>query len=99
MATADLRYVIAYDIADDKRRRRLVRVLEAYGDRVQWSLFEAVLDRPLLDNLLRQVGRVIDPDADRVLVHVLCAACEGRARRLGTSAGVAPPGEEFVFIA
>ena len=32
-----------YDIADDKRRNKLVKVMEYYGLRVQESAFEAML--------------------------------------------------------
>ena len=32
-----------YDVADDKRRSKLVKVMEYYGIRVQESAFEAIL--------------------------------------------------------
>jgi CRISPR-associated protein Cas2 len=32
-------YVIAYDIPDDRRRTRIAKVLESYGDRLQYSVF------------------------------------------------------------
>lgn len=40
MSTAEShRYLIAYDIVDDLRRSHLAKVLERYGDRVQYSVF------------------------------------------------------------
>ena len=33
------RRLIAYDIPDDRRRSRAARVLEGFGDRVQYSVF------------------------------------------------------------
>ena len=36
-------YVIAYDIADDRRRQKIVKVLEAIGARINWSVFECML--------------------------------------------------------
>ena len=36
--------VVAYDIPDDRRRTRVAKVLEDYGDRVQYSVFEMNLD-------------------------------------------------------
>lgn len=33
------RYLIAYDIADPKRLRRVCKVMEGYGDRLQYSVF------------------------------------------------------------
>lgn len=33
------RYLIAYDVPDDRRRTRVARVLQEFGDRVQFSVF------------------------------------------------------------
>lgn len=33
------RYLIAYDISDPKRLRRVIKVMEAYGQRLQYSVF------------------------------------------------------------
>lgn len=33
------RYLIAYDIADPNRLRRIIKIMESYGDRLQYSVF------------------------------------------------------------
>lgn len=33
------RYLIAYDISDPQRLRRVIKVMEAYGERLQYSVF------------------------------------------------------------
>lgn len=33
------RYLIAYDIADARRLRRVCKIMEGYGDRLQYSVF------------------------------------------------------------
>ena len=33
-------WVIAYDSPSNKRRRKLAKLLEGYGVRMQWSVFE-----------------------------------------------------------
>jgi CRISPR-associated protein Cas2 len=38
-------YLICYDITDDRDRNRVARLLERYGDRVQYSVFEVHLAR------------------------------------------------------
>ena len=38
-------YVISYDIPDDRRRGQLAKVLKGFGTRVQYSVFEAHLNR------------------------------------------------------
>lgn len=40
MMRADVRrYLVAYDIPQDKRRARIAKFLQGYGDRVQYSVF------------------------------------------------------------
>ena len=43
-------YVISYDIPDDRRRGQLAKVLKGFGTRVQYSVFEAHLNRTQYDD-------------------------------------------------
>lgn len=63
--------VIAFDVADDKRRRRLVRVLESFGVRAQESVFEIWLTERERRKMLGEANRQIQQDADRLAVYVL----------------------------
>lgn len=77
-------YIVAYDIPDDRRRTKIAEILEDYGDRVQFSVFELVLDSPQrLDDLRRRVLRVIDSDEDSVRLYYLCSACRPAMEVLG----------------
>lgn len=49
--------LIIYDIADDKRRNKLVTFLMGYGFRIQKSAFEAVLRAKLYRKMLSEIGR------------------------------------------
>ncbi|MFW6359187.1 MAG: CRISPR-associated endonuclease Cas2, partial [Chroococcales cyanobacterium] len=40
-----LLYLVTYDIPCDKRRKKVADLLEGYGQRVQYSVFECVLKR------------------------------------------------------
>ena len=92
------RYVICYDIPDDKRRTKVAKCLDGFGDRIQWSVFEAVMDHALIDKLIAKVQDLIDPDEDQVRIYALCAACAKRVRTLGAVAPGPEVGEETVFI-
>ena len=39
------RFLIAYDISDPKRLRRVCKTMEEYGDRLQYSVFICDLSR------------------------------------------------------
>ncbi|MBF0136968.1 MAG: CRISPR-associated endonuclease Cas2 [Magnetococcus sp. DMHC-1] len=91
-----LRYVVCYDIANDRRRRRLSICLDGFGDRVQESVFEAVLDHALFDKMVLEMLTIISTDQDSVLIYPLCATCAGKVHRIGVPGPV--PGVEEVFV-
>lgn len=58
MSRADMRrYLIAYDIPDDRRRSSIAKILESFGDRIQYSVF--VVDATPV-NLEKLKGRLRD---------------------------------------
>ena len=71
-------YVISYDIPDDRRRGQLAKVLKGFGTRVQYSVFEAHLNKRQYEELKRAVERLIEPAEDSVRYYVLCSGCVGR---------------------
>ena len=78
-------YLVAYDIASPKRLRRVARVCEDYGVRIQKSIFECDLDgctfKALWDALLDE----IDPDEDYLAAYPLCRACCEKIRMAGAA--------------
>lgn len=59
-------WVIAYDTPSDRRRRRFAKLLEGYGVRVQWSVFECELRAQQLQELKRRLEKLIAQDQDSV---------------------------------
>ena len=62
------RYVISYDIADDKRRTRVFELLLGYGDHVQYSVFLSDLSQRELIILRSRLLEVINERDDQVLI-------------------------------
>ncbi|MBC7317262.1 MAG: CRISPR-associated endonuclease Cas2, partial [Chloroflexi bacterium] len=44
-------YVISYDIPNDRHRLRIAHLLEGYGERVQYSVFEVWLTEKQLGDI------------------------------------------------
>ena len=77
-------YVVAYDIRDDRRRTRVAKILEDFGDRAQYSVFEMELDRPeRIKALHRRLENAIEPSEDGVRSYFLCRDCRKKATVLG----------------
>ncbi len=78
-------FAICYDISDDRRRGRVAKILEDYGDRVQYSVFEVILDTEArLAKLKRRLQKVIDPEVDSVRIYALCEGCRKKVEVMGT---------------
>jgi CRISPR-associated protein Cas2 len=60
-------WVIAYDSPSNKRRRKLAKLLEGYGERLQWSVFECRLQPHQLLRL-RQLLAMIATAEDSVRI-------------------------------
>ena len=59
-------WVIAYDTPSNRRRRKLAKLLEGHGLRVQWSVFECELRGDQLQRLRQRLGRLIVAEQDSV---------------------------------
>ena len=85
-------YLIAYDISSPRRLKKVAKLMEAYGTRVQRSVFECGLSPNMLTVLVYQIKAIIKARRDRVHVYRLCASCpdlaETRRLRMGDDAGV-----------
>ncbi|HQI08650.1 MAG TPA: CRISPR-associated endonuclease Cas2 [Anaerohalosphaeraceae bacterium] len=67
--------VIAYDCADDKRRLKVAKILLDYGDRVQYSVFEAQLDQTLIREMMDRLRKAINPQEDSIRIYHICQTC------------------------
>lgn len=76
-------WVVAYDIPDDRRRAKLANLLDGFGDRIQWSVFEITVSGDDFDILCQRTARLIDPELDAVRLYPLCDACAPKIRDLG----------------
>ena len=67
-------FVVAYDIGSDKRRNQLVSLLENYGHRAQYSIFECDLDQKRFEMLLAELRR-FNADDEQIRVYAVCQGC------------------------
>ncbi len=66
-----LLYVVTYDIPCDKRRKKVSDLLEGYGQRVQYSVFECVLASDKYDELRSRLKKRIKLEEDNVRFYPL----------------------------
>ena len=63
-----MRFIICYDISDDKKRTKVSKILKAHGIRTQYSVFEVVTDKKTIFNLLKDIESEID-EIDKFFIY------------------------------
>ncbi|MBE9259627.1 MULTISPECIES: CRISPR-associated endonuclease Cas2 [Aphanizomenonaceae] len=66
-----LLYVIVYDITCDKRRKKVSDLLEGYGQRVQYSVFECILNQTKYSELQKRLRKQVKSSEDSVRFYPL----------------------------
>jgi CRISPR-associated protein Cas2 len=61
-------YVVSYDISDDKRLRRVHRIMRGFGEPLQYSVFRCVLSLSERILLLETLTPLINHREDQVLL-------------------------------
>ena len=80
-------YLVCYDIADDKRLRRVFKTCYNYGDHLQFSVFECDLNPSEKIELELALSTIIKYDEDQVL-FVGLGPSEGRGDRVISALGL-----------
>jgi CRISPR-associated protein Cas2 len=80
-------YLVCYDIANDKRLRRVFKTCKNYGDHLQFSVFECDLNPAEKVELERALNETIKNDEDQV-IFVSLGPAEGRGDRVISSLGL-----------
>ena len=78
------RYLICYDIANTKKRNRVVEAVKDFGGvRLQKSVFECPLNETRLRDLSSKLGTIIDKKTDSIFFTYLCESCRQKRTTLG----------------
>lgn len=72
------RYLVAYDVSDDKRLRQTFKCMRGYGDPLQYSVFRCDLSPQERILMIADLTDIIHHAEDQVLIVDLGPA-EGRA--------------------
>ena len=87
--------LVAYDITTPKRLRRVAKVCEDYGARIEKSVFECDLNEPTFARFWQQLLREIDPDEDSLIAYRVCKTC---VRDIHSAGVIERPAARLVYI-
>jgi CRISPR-associated protein Cas2 len=92
--------LVSYDVAKDekgaKRLRHVAKLCENYGQRVQYSVFECLVDPAQWATLRSKLLAEINPQYDSLRFYSLGANWENRVEHIGVKKGLNPQ-EPMIF--
>jgi CRISPR-associated protein Cas2 len=91
-----LLYLITYDIPSDKRRKKVSDLLEGYGQRVQYSVFECRLESAKYEELKTRLKKRVNLEEDSVRFYPLSGHTLNQVETWGGVPLTEPPGSFVV---
>ena len=93
--------LITYDVRTDSeggegRLRRIAKLCQDYGQRVQYSVFECVVDPAQWTQLKQRLIEELDPNQDSLRFYFLGANWKRRVEHIGAKPGYDPEGPFIV---
>jgi CRISPR-associated protein Cas2 len=92
-------HLVTYDVRDPKRLRKVAKLLEGYGARLQYSVFRCRLDNEMLEQLHWRINQIM-AEVDDLLVIPLCHNCAGKvpAHSTGDQSSWGEPAATFRIV-
>ena len=91
-------YIIAYDIADQKRWRSIFKLLNGYGEWLQLSVFQCRLSRRRHAELTATLDEIIHHKEDHVIIMDIGMAESVKPRVVSLGKDFQPLGKEAVIV-
>jgi CRISPR-associated protein Cas2 len=91
-------YLVAYDIANPKRWRRVFRLMEGFGDWLQLSVFQCRLSRQRHAELIALLDGIIHHDDDHVILVDIGPADHVVPRVVSLGKGYAPVERQPIIV-
>jgi len=91
-------YIVAYDIADTKRWRRVFRLMQGYGEWLQLSVFQCRLSRRRHAELLALLDGIIHHDHDHIITLDIGVAEAVKPRVVSLGKDFKPVAREPVIV-
>ncbi len=95
-SSSEFFFVVSYDITNSKRRNRVAKILVNTGTRVQFSVFELVVDKKRLMKTLQKIRKVINLNEDSIRVYRFCPTCREKIEVIGQ--GKVTENEDFYIF-
>ncbi len=88
-------HLVAYDIREPSRLRKVAKTCLDFGLRVEYSVFECDLSEQHFAKLWDRLAKIIDPEEDCILAYRICGRCVTEIKSMGD---IVRPGKPLIYI-
>jgi CRISPR-associated protein Cas2 len=76
-------WIIAYDVCNAKRLRKMEKLCEDYTKRIQYSVYQLTGRETVMDNFIKRMEKIINPKEDSVIIFGMNKTDMDKTRRFG----------------
>ena len=94
-------YLVSYDISDNRLRTKIAKKCEAYGTRIQYSVFKCDLSKPRFKKLyseLLKLSEKYEMDEGSIIFFNICEKCMEKTAVIGTPEPTSRIGKDDVLV-
>ncbi len=63
--------IVTYDISDNKKRNNIVKILETFGERIQYSVFECILNKRKIITLKKSLLVFELEEGESIIIYIV----------------------------
>ena len=89
--------ILTYDVADHRRLAKIAKIMEDYGTRVQYSVFEVHADLSVLKEIMGRASKIMNKEEDSIRIYPLCRNCQEKVEIIGNPVYTAPQDDVVVY--
>lgn len=78
-----MKFLVSYDITSDRTRNKTAKILEDYGVRIQYSVFECNMVKKELTELTNKLVDLISKKTDSIFILPICENCYNKKLFIG----------------
>ncbi len=71
--------IIAYDVAETKRRNKVIKLISPYGKRINFSVYECMMTQSQFNRLRLKLEMLLDRKTDQVAIYPICLDCYAKS--------------------
>jgi CRISPR-associated protein Cas2 len=90
--------IVSYDVVDNKQRTKLAKKMCNFGRRVQFSVFECLLDKKQYKEMKQQALQFIDASKDSIRFYRLCEECLQHIESVGIKRGFEKDEDKAIIV-